>query len=114
MSPCTFCRIAAGEAPARTVYEDEEILAFEDIRPQAPLHILVIPRRHMASLNEATEDDARLVGRLLLKARDLARARGIASRGYRIVTNCGPEAGQSVFHLHVHLLGGRPMGWPPG
>lgn len=114
MTGCVFCRIASGEAPASIVHEEEEVVAFHDIHPQAPTHILVIPRRHIRSLNEARAEDRDLLGRLLLVARDLALARGIGERGYRIVTNCGRGAGQSVFHVHLHLLGGRPMSWPPG
>ncbi len=114
MNGCVFCRVASGEAPASIVHEDELVVAFHDIHPQAPTHILVIPRRHIRSLNEARAEDGELLGRLLLVARDLAAARGIGERGYRIVANCGRAAGQSVFHLHVHLLGGRPMSWPPG
>lgn len=114
MTGCVFCRIASGEAPASIVHEDEDVVAFHDIHPQAPTHILVIPRRHIRSLNEAQAEDRDLLGRLLLVTRDLAVARGMGERGYRIVTNCGRGAGQSVFHLHLHLLGGRPMSWPPG
>jgi histidine triad (HIT) family protein len=113
MSDCLFCRIAAGEIPADAVYEDDDLIAFRDISPQAPVHVLVVPRRHLASLDDAAEEDAALLGRILLVTRRLARELGIES-GYRVVNNCGPSAGQSVFHIHFHLLGGRPMGWPPG
>lgn len=113
MSDCLFCKIAEGEIPSKKVYEDDEFFAFHDISPQAPTHVLVIPRRHIASLDEVGEDDQALLGRLLLLCQRLARESGIAG-GYRVVNNCGASAGQSVFHVHFHLLGGRPMGWPPG
>jgi histidine triad (HIT) family protein len=111
---CLFCRIAAGEIPCDRVYEDEEILAFRDINPQAPTHILVIPRRHVSSLDELRDGDAALAGRLVVAATRLAREEGLAGSGYRLVTNCGAGAGQTVFHLHLHLLGGRTFRWPPG
>lgn len=111
---CLFCRILAKEIPSKTVYEDEQAVAFEDINPQAPTHILVVPRRHIASLNDVAAEDAPLVGYLHLVAAKLARERGIAESGYRTVLNNGRGAGQSVFHLHLHLLGGRGMRWPPG
>ena len=114
MSDCLFCRIAAGTIPARLVHSDDEIVAFEDINPQAPVHLLIIPRRHLTGLEAATAGDAPLVGRLAVVARQLAHERGLDGRGYRVVTNNGPDAGQSVPHLHFHLLGGRPLGWPPG
>ncbi len=113
MSACLFCRIVSGEIPAKVVHDDEDVLAFRDISPQAPVHVLLIPKRHIASVGDATEEDTALLGKLLLVAKGIAEKEGIAS-GYRLVTNRGAEAGQSVFHLHVHLLGGRPMGWPPG
>ncbi|MGH9480955.1 MAG: histidine triad nucleotide-binding protein [Terriglobales bacterium] len=110
---CLFCRIVAGAVPARKVYEDDCIFAFEDIRPGAPTHVLLVPKRHVAGLAEAQAGDAALLGALQLKAAELARSRGLAD-GYRTVFNVGPDAGQSVDHLHLHLLGGRPMAWPPG
>lgn len=113
MSGCIFCRIAAGEIPARVVYEDDRVVAFHDINPQAPTHVLLIPREHLASLAEAEEGHAGLLGHLLLAARTVAARLGL-SEGYRVVNNCGARAGQSVFHLHFHLLGGRDFGWPPG
>jgi len=113
MSDCLFCKIAGGEIPSKKVYEDDEFFAFHDINPQAPTHVLVIPRRHIASLEDVAADDEALLGRLLLVCRRLARELGIET-GYRVVNNCGAPAGQSVFHIHFHLLGGRPMGWPPG
>jgi histidine triad (HIT) family protein len=113
MSDCLFCRIIAGEIPAKKVYEDKHTFAFEDINPQAPTHVLIIPKRHFAGLKEAAEEDAELIGRCHLVAAQIARERGI-EQGYRTVLNVGPGAGQSVFHLHVHLIGGRQMHWPPG
>jgi histidine triad (HIT) family protein len=110
--PCLFCRIVRGEIPAKIVAETDECLAFRDINPQAPVHVLVIPREHVASLNEAR--DPALVGRLALVAADIARREGIAESGYRTVINTNAGAGQTVFHIHLHLLGGRRMGWPPG
>lgn len=111
MSACLFCQIAAGKLGTK-VAEGPDWCAFDDIAPQAPTHVLVIPTRHVASLNDAA--DAGLLGRLLLAARDIARARGIADAGYRLVCNTNADGGQSVAHLHVHLLGGRRMTWPPG
>ena len=113
MSDCIFCRIAAGTIPAKLVHEDEHVVAFHDLHPQAPTHVLIIPRRHVASLNDASETDPALLGHLLLAAREVAARLGVGA-GYRVVTNCGASAGQSVFHLHLHVLGGRPLGWPPG
>ncbi len=109
---CLFCRIVRGEIPAKLVAETDDCVAFRDIDPKAPTHVLVIPRRHVASLAEA--DDAALVGQLSLLAARIAREEGIAESGYRTVVNTGPDAGQTVFHLHLHLLGGRPLRWPPG
>ncbi|MFQ5663388.1 MAG: histidine triad nucleotide-binding protein [Terriglobia bacterium] len=111
---CLFCRIINRELPAKMVHEDDEFIAFNDINPQAPTHILVVPRRHIAGLNDATPEDAALLGRLYLLAAQLAQQRGIAESGYRTVLNTGRGAGQSIFHLHLHLLGGRGMRWPPG
>ncbi len=111
---CLFCRIGRGEVPAEIVHDDDLILAFRDINPKAPTHILLIPRRHVASAAELTEEDGDLLGRLFATAAQLARDAGIAERGFRLVTNSGPAAGQSVDHLHFHLLGGRSMSWPPG
>jgi len=109
---CLFCRIIRGEIPAKLVYESPEVVAFRDINPQAPTHILVIPREHVPSLNQAT--DAAMLGRLSLVAAELAKKEGIADAGYRTVINTNAGAGQTVFHVHLHLLGGRAMGWPPG
>lgn len=110
---CLFCRIIRGEIPSKKIYEDEQVFAFEDIDPKAPTHILIIPKRHFAGLKEAESGDAEIIGRCHLAAAQIARQRNI-EQGYRTVLNVGPDAGQSVFHLHVHLLGGRPLAWPPG
>ena len=109
---CLFCRIVRGEIPAKIVKDTEECVAFEDINPQAPVHVLVIPKTHVASLNDAT--DPALVGRLALVAAGIAREKGLAKGGYRTVINTNADAGQTVFHIHLHLLGGRKLGWPPG
>ena len=109
---CLFCRIVRKEIPANVVYEDDDYLAFRDINPQAPVHVLVVPRAHVPSLNET--DDAGLIGGLSLVAARLAKREGIAESGYRAVMNTNREAGQTVFHVHLHLLGGRALGWPPG
>lgn len=108
-----FKRIIDGEIPADVIYQDDKCLAFRDISPQAPTHVLVIPKREIASLADLTDDDAELAGHMLLVVRKLARDLGLTG-GYRVITNCGPDAGQSVDHLHFHLLGGRAMKWPPG
>ena len=114
MDDCLFCKIAAGKIPAKLVLDEPDFLAFEDIAPQAPVHVLIIPRRHVASLNETTGADAPMLGGLMVAARRIARERGIDAGGYRVVVNTMAGAGQSVFHVHLHLLGGRPMLWPPG
>ena len=113
MTDCLFCRILSNEIPAKKIYEDEHTFAFEDINPQAPTHVLIIPKRHIRGLKEATPEDVELIGRCHLAAAEIARQRGIED-GFRTVLNVGPQAGQSVFHLHVHLLGGRSLHWPPG
>jgi len=110
---CLFCRIVAGEIPAKKVFEDGRAVAFRDINPQAPTHVLVIPRKHLASLDEAQADDEALVGHLFRVASRVAADEGLAG-GFRTVVNNGPDAGQTVFHIHVHVLGGRPLSWPPG
>lgn len=112
--PCLFCRIVSGEVPSKKVHEDDSVVAFEDINPQAPVHILVIPRQHIPTLNDLAPEHDALVGRLHRVAAQLAKERQIASDGYRVVMNCNAEAGQTVFHIHLHLLGGRSMTWPPG
>jgi len=111
---CIFCRIIQREAPGKIVYEDESVVAIEDLHPQAPVHLLVIPRRHLEGLGDAGPEDEPLLGHLFQIAAQLARARGLETRGYRSVVNQGAGAGQSVFHLHVHVLGGRGFHWPPG
>ena len=111
---CIFCRIASGELSAAIVYEDELVVAFRDVNPQAPTHVLVIPREHVASLNEVPEESEGIVGHIVRVAAQIAEAEGCAGPGYRLVANCGREAGQSVDHMHFHLLGGRALGWPPG
>ncbi|HEU5336869.1 MAG TPA: histidine triad nucleotide-binding protein [Terriglobales bacterium] len=113
MADCIFCRIIRGEAPAKKVYEDERAFVFEDIMPQAPTHVLIIPKKHIVGLKEAGPEDVDTIGHLHLVAARIARERGIED-GYRTVFNVGPRAGQSVFHLHLHLLGGRSLRWPPG
>ena len=114
MPDCLFCKLAAGEIPATIVYEDERIVAFKDINPQAPLHVLLIPRRHIATLNDLAPEDDGIVGELTRRAAALAREQGYADRGYRVAFNCNADAGQTVFHIHMHLLAGRRLGWPPG
>ena len=111
---CLFCKIVAGEIPAKRVHEDDELVAFEDIKPEAPVHILIIPKRHIATLNDVQASDDQLVGSMLRRAALIAAERGINDSGYRTVMNCNSHAGQTVFHIHLHLLGGRRMGWPPG
>jgi len=114
MSDCLFCRIATGELKSDIVYQDADFIAFRDIHPQAPHHILIIPRRHIATIHDLEPADAALVGRMVLTANRLADELGISERGYRLVFNCRAEAGQAVYHIHLHLLGGRQMNWPPG
>jgi histidine triad (HIT) family protein len=111
---CLFCRVVAGRAPASVVYEDEDLVAIRDIRPVAPLHLLLIPRKHIETLNDLSGEDDALLGRMFRRAAALAGEHGVGQRGYRTVFNCNREAGQSIYHIHLHLLGGRPMGWPPG
>ncbi len=111
---CLFCKIVAGAIPAEKVYEDDGAVAFRDINPQAPVHVLVIPREHIASLADAGETDAAKLGQLMLAAARVARQEGLSESGYRTVVNTGAGAGQSVFHIHLHVLGGRTLAWPPG
>ena len=114
MSECLFCRIIRKEIPASVVYEDDEVLVFNDINPQAPLHALVIPKRHIATLSDLSADDDALAGLMIRRAASIAREKGYADRGFRTVFNTNAEAGQTVFHIHLHLLAGRGMAWPPG
>jgi len=114
MADCLFCKIAAGQIPSKKLYEDDAVYAFEDINPQAPLHVLVIPKRHIPTLNEMTAADDAIVGQLARRAAAIATDRGYDASGYRTVINCNRDAGQTVFHIHLHLLAGRRMAWPPG
>ncbi len=111
---CLFCKIIAGDIPSVKVYEDDKVFAFRDIEPQAPTHILIIPKEHIASANELTEENASIVGHIFAVAAKIAKEEGIADGGYRIVNNCGEDGGQTVKHLHFHMLGGRNLQWPPG
>jgi histidine triad (HIT) family protein len=114
MSDCLFCKFVSGELTPDTVYEDDDVLAFRDINPQAPCHVLIIPKKHIATLNDLTEEDADLMGKLYLAAAKVAKQEGLDEAGYRTLVNCNEQAGQTVFHIHLHLLGGRRMNWPPG
>ena len=114
MSDCLFCKMVAGDIQPDIVFEDDEVLAFRDLNPQAPLHVLVIPKIHIATTNDLTPDTVGVVGKMYLAARQIAADEGVAEQGYRMVMNCNAGAGQSVYHIHLHLLGGRPLGWPPG
>lgn len=111
---CLFCKILAGDIPADIIFESDDVIAFRDINPQAPTHALIIPRRHVATINDLDAGDETLVGNLFLAAKKIAADEGIADAGYRVAMNCNEAAGQTVFHLHLHLLGGRQLGWPPG
>lgn len=113
-SECLFCKILNGDIPADIIYESETALAFRDINPKAPTHVLIIPRQHIASINDIDESDREIVGSLFTAARDIAKHEGVADDGYRVTMNCNAAAGQTVFHLHLHMLGGRALGWPPG
>jgi len=113
-SDCLFCKILAGEIPAELVYESDTAVAFRDINPQAPTHVLVIPRKHISTINDIEKDDQEIVGSLYIAAKEIAAQEGMAENGYRAVMNCNEGAGQSVFHIHLHVLGGRLFGWPPG
>jgi histidine triad (HIT) family protein len=114
VSDCIFCKIAGKQIPSKIVFEDDKVVAFDDVNPQAPTHVLVVPRKHVASVAELTDADAGLMGHLLLAGGKVAKLKGIAEGGYRFVINTGRFGGQTVFHLHLHVLGGRPMHWPPG
>ena len=114
MQDCLFCKIIHREIPAKIAYEDDQVLAFHDIDPQAPTHILIIPKKHITTLNDLTEEDAALVGRLQVTAAKLAKELGFDEAGYRVVMNCNQDGGQTVWHIHMHLLAGRALSWPPG
>lgn len=114
MTDCLFCKMVAGEIKPAVVYENDHVLAFRDIRPRAPVHVLVIPKRHIPTLDDLSEEEAALASELLQAVRKVARSEGIAETGYRTVINCRGDSGQEVYHLHLHVLGGRPMSWPPG
>lgn len=114
MADCIFCKIVAGEIASQRVFEDEYLLAIRDINPQAPVHILLLPKRHVPSLLDLRGEDAELASQIAMAAAEIARRQGIAESGFRLLTNTGPDGGQAVAHLHFHLLGGRQMGWPPG
>ena len=111
---CLFCRIVSGEISAKNVYEDGDVFAFNDINPQAPVHVLVVPRRHIPSLDDVTDSEASIIGTVLARVAQIARDLHLSSDGYRVVVNTGEAAGQTVFHIHFHILGGRNFGWPPG
>jgi histidine triad (HIT) family protein len=111
---CLFCEIVAGRIPSRVVYQDDAVLAFHDVKPEAPVHVLLIPKKHLTSLLDLGPEDDTLVGSLVRRARDIAKELGLGERGFRLVFNAGADAGYSVFHIHLHLLGGRSLAWPPG
>lgn len=111
---CLFCKIVDGSIPAKKVHEDDLVVAFEDVNPQAPMHVLVVPRKHIPTSLDIKDEDNALVGHMFQVANSIASKRGLAERGFRLLMNCNAEAGQTVFHIHLHILGGRPMGWPPG
>ena len=110
---CIFCKIVDGEIPAAKVYEDDHVIAFEDLNPVASMHVLVVPRKHISTVSDIREEDDELVGTMVRVAARIAAERGLAEPGYRLVLNCNEDAGQTVFHIHLHVMGGRPMGWPP-
>ena len=114
MTDCIFCNIINGDIPSQKVYEDDDVFAFRDLNAQAPLHVLIIPKKHIATINALEENDAETVGKLYLAAKKIAADEGYADNGYRVVMNCGEAAGQTVFHIHLHLLAGRSLAWPPG
>ena len=111
---CLFCKIAAGEIPASKLFEDDQLIAFNDINPQAPTHVLIVPKRHVATLNDLSAEDDALVGEMVRRAAAIAKEKGFDGPGYRTVFNCNAQAGQTVFHIHLHLIGGRSLAWPPG
>jgi histidine triad (HIT) family protein len=113
-SDCLFCKIVAGKIPAELIYENDDVVAFKDISPQAPVHNLIIPKKHIAMINDINKEDETLIGKMFLAAKIIAKQEGIADDGYRTVMNCGESAGQTIFHIHLHLLAGRSLSWPPG
>ncbi|MEK6679331.1 MAG: histidine triad nucleotide-binding protein [Nitrospirota bacterium] len=114
MSDCIFCKIIKKEIPSKIVYEDDMVIAFEDVNPQAPVHLLIVPRKHIPTLLDLTPEDNQLIGHIFLTANNLAKNKGISVPGFRTVFNCNKDAGQAVYHIHLHILGGRGMAWPPG
>ncbi len=114
MSDCIFCKIVSGDIPAEKVFENDHVIGFRDLNPQAPTHVLVIPKKHISTINDLQEEDKALVGEMYLAAKQIAADEGLSDDGYRTVMNCNEQAGQTVFHIHLHLLGGRRMQWPPG
>ncbi len=114
MNDCLFCKILEGDIPTHLVYQDDQVIAFNDINPQAPIHLLVIPRKHISTLNEITDADTPIVGHMVKIAQQLAQANNLDEKGYRMVMNCNEHGGQTIFHIHLHLLGGRQLQWPPG
>lgn len=114
MTDCLFCKMVSGDITPDTVYEDEDVLAFRDINPQAPMHVLVVPKQHVSTLNDLDADNSALIGKMMMAAARIAQQEGFAEQGYRTVMNCNDYGGQTVFHIHLHLLGGRVMHWPPG
>ncbi|KAJ53858.1 histidine triad (HIT) family protein [Clostridium tetanomorphum] len=114
MGNCIFCKIIKGEIPSEKIYEDDLILSFKDINPEAPMHVLIIPKKHISSLNELKEEDSKIISHIFIVAKEIAKKLGIDEKGYRIVTNCGEDGGQTVEHIHFHMLGGRLLQWPPG
>jgi histidine triad (HIT) family protein len=114
MSDCIFCKIIDGKIPSKVIYEDDDVLAFKDISAQAPLHVLIIPKKHIATINDLNTDNADVIGKLYLAAKKITADAGYADDGYRVVMNCGEAAGQTIFHIHLHLLAGRSLSWPPG
>lgn len=113
MENCIFCKILKGEIPSEKVYEDEKVYAFKDINPEAPVHVLIIPKKHISSANELTEENKEVIGDVYYAAQKIAKELGIADKGYRIINNCGEDGGQTVFHIHFHLMGGKKLNWPP-
>jgi len=114
MTDCLFCKIRDGEIPGDIVFENDDVLAFNDVNPQAPLHVLIIPKKHISTINDLEQGDERLMGELFSAAKKIAKKKAVSDDGYRLVTNCNEKAGQTVFHIHMHLLAGRAMSWPPG